>query len=402
MTTRYPPSIEQLSVKNYRVLRDVTLADLTPLSVLIGPNGSGKSTVFDVFAFLSECLANGLRKAWEKRGRFEQLRSRGESGPIDIKIRYREGYDDAPPTPITYHLQFDEVDGRLTITKETLRYTRGKVGKPFKFMDFSMGRGLVSYGATSADEVAKDRKRLRSPDVLALSALGDFEENPRIAALKRYVEDWHLSYLQAEELRRIAEAGGEERLSRLGTNLPNVIQHLTDHQGDRLLNVFRMLTDRIRHLDKVEPTKTVDGRLVLEFKDKAFASPILASRVSDGTLKLLAYLVLLSDLNPPQLIGIEEPENFLDPRLMSGLAEECLEASARTQIIVATHSPFFLRPLAPEQVRVIERGLDGFARVVPLKSVKSLKSHIKQGAKLDELWMEGHFDSTDRLDAAAE
>ncbi|MCJ7784568.1 MAG: AAA family ATPase, partial [Desulfobacterales bacterium] len=84
------PRIEELSVKNYRALKDLQLKGLTPLTVFLGPNGSGKSTVFDVFAFLSECFSVGLRKAWDKRGRFKELRTRGSDGAIVFELKYRE------------------------------------------------------------------------------------------------------------------------------------------------------------------------------------------------------------------------------------------------------------------------------------------------------------------------
>ena len=77
MVKQTVPRIESLRVKNYRALRDVTLRNITPLSAFLGPNGSGKSTLFDVFAFLSECFTVGLRRAWDKRGRFKELRTRG-------------------------------------------------------------------------------------------------------------------------------------------------------------------------------------------------------------------------------------------------------------------------------------------------------------------------------------
>jgi AAA15 family ATPase/GTPase len=78
------PRIEYLRVKNYRALSDVELKELTPLTVFLGPNGSGKSTIFDAFAFLSESFETGLRKAWDKRGRFKELRTRGAHGPIPL------------------------------------------------------------------------------------------------------------------------------------------------------------------------------------------------------------------------------------------------------------------------------------------------------------------------------
>lgn len=77
------------------------------MTVLLGPNGSGKSTVFDVFSFLSECFQTGLRSAWDRRGRAKELRSRGQTGPVTIELRYR----DARARRMTYHLAIDEEQG---------------------------------------------------------------------------------------------------------------------------------------------------------------------------------------------------------------------------------------------------------------------------------------------------
>src|SRR5215212_1985544 len=122
--------IEYLRVKNYRALRDVELKNLTPMTVLLGPNGSGKSTVFDVFAFLSECFESGLRRAWDRRGRAKELKTRGSDGPLVIDIKYREpGY-----SPITYHLAIDERRGAPVVSEEWLQWTRGSQGKPFRFL----------------------------------------------------------------------------------------------------------------------------------------------------------------------------------------------------------------------------------------------------------------------------
>ena len=93
-----------------------------------------------------------------------------------------------------------------------------------------------------------------------------------------------------------------------------------------------------------------DGRLLLQMKDAPFSQPILAKFASDGTLKMLAYLSVLYDPEPPQLVGIEEPENHLHPRLLPEIAEECRIASARTQMMVTTHSPFFVNSLRPEEL----------------------------------------------------
>ena len=83
------PRLTYLRVRNYRALKDLELKKLMPLNVLLGPNGSGKSTVFDVFAFLAECFTSGLRRAWDKRGRFKELRTRGGTGPIVMELKYK-------------------------------------------------------------------------------------------------------------------------------------------------------------------------------------------------------------------------------------------------------------------------------------------------------------------------
>jgi len=85
-----PPRLEYLWVENYRVLKSLELPCLSTLTVLLGPNGSGKSTLFDVFAFLSDCFSVGLRRAWDKRGRFREMRTRGSLGPLKFMFKYRE------------------------------------------------------------------------------------------------------------------------------------------------------------------------------------------------------------------------------------------------------------------------------------------------------------------------
>ena len=151
-----PPRIERLKVQNFRALHDVELKDLTPLTVLLGPNGSGKSTVFDVFAFLAECFESGLRRAWDKRGRARELKSRGEEGPVLIELAYRE-QPDAPR--ITYHLEINEENGRPVVDREWLQWRRGSYSGYFK-------QGLAKVEAAIASMLAtwsrSTMRRLRS------------------------------------------------------------------------------------------------------------------------------------------------------------------------------------------------------------------------------------------------
>jgi len=393
------PRIEELSVINYRALRNLNLKGLTPLTVFLGPNGSGKSTIFDVFAFLSECFSVGLRKAWDKRGRFKELRTRGSDGAIVFELKYRE----KPKSPIiTYHITIEEGRKGPYVAEEWLQWRRGSKGKPFRFLDFEMGAGKVITGEDPDERDQRMEERLDSPEMIAANTLGQLAKHPRVSALRRFITGWYLSYLTADNTRGTPEAGPQERLSATGDNLPNVIQYLKEQHEDRLDQILKTLSRRVPQLERVYAELMPDGRLLLQIKDAPFERPILAKFASDGTLKMLAYLTVLYDPDPPQLVGIEEPENHLHPRLLPELAEECREASARTQLMVTTHSPFFVNGLRPEELWVLYRDKNGYTQAKQAAKMKGIKEFMNQGALLGHLWMEGHFEVGDPLTASGE
>ena len=390
-----PPRIERLKVQNFRALRDIEFKNLTPLTVLLGPNGSGKSTVFDVFAFLAECFESGLRRAWDNRGRARELKSREADGPILIEIAYREH----PKSPLmTYHLEVNEKSNRPFVAQESLRWRRQKrYGSPFKFLDYAEGIGEVISGELPTGQNKRIKVPLSAPDALAVNTLGQLAENPRIVALRNFIMGWHVSYLSAEDARGQPEAGPQEQLSKTGDNLANVIQHLSEEHSDHLESIFETLRARVPRIENVTADPMPDGRLLLQIKDAPFSKPVMARFASDGTLKMLAYLVLLKDPSPPPFIGIEEPENFLHPRLLYGLAEECRKATEATQILVTTHSPFFLNALRPDEVRVLWRDESGYTQCRALGQDEKVQAFMNAGAQLGDLWMEGQFGVGDPL-----
>jgi predicted ATPase len=385
--------IEYLKVQNFRALREVEFKDLTPLTVLLGPNGSGKSTVFDVFAFLSECFELGLRRAWDKRGRAKELKTRGSDGPVSIEIKYRE-----PGYPlITYHLAVDERDRGPIVVEEWLRWKRGRRGQPFRFLDYREGQGRAISGDQPDAQDRRVEVPLKSSDLLAVNALGQFAEHPRVAALRDFITGWYVSYLSADSARGQPEAGPQERLTRTGDNLANVVQYLAEQHPAQLEKTLAVLRHRVPRIERVLAETMPDGRLLLQIKDAPFSNPVLARFASDGTLKMLAYLVLLYDPAPPPFVGIEEPENFLHPRLLPELAEECRAATERTQLLVTTHSPFFLNALRPKEVRVLWRDEQGYTQTRRTADLPGVQEFVGEGALLGHLWMEGQLGVGDPL-----
>ncbi len=390
---KQPPRIEYLRVENYRALRHVEFKDITPITVLLGPNGSGKSTVFDVFAFLSECFDTGLRRAWDRRGRAKELKTRGSEGPLVIEIKYKEpGY-----SIITYHLAVDEKKGTPVVVEEWLSWRRGSHGQPFRFLEYREGIGRAASGEQPDAHDTRVETPLKSSDLIAVNALGQFAEHPRVAALRDFITGWYVSYFSVDNTRGQPEVGPQERLSRTGDNLANVIQYLGERHPEQLENIFKILRSRVPRVERVLAEAMPDGRLLLQIKDAPFKNPILARFASDGTLKMLAYLVLLHDPDPPPFIGIEEPENFLHPRLLPELAEECRAASGRGQLLVTTHSPFFLNAMHEREVRVLFRDEDGFTQTLTASEIEGIPQFVKAGASLGHLWLEGRFGVGDPL-----
>lgn len=384
--------VERLVVKNYRVLQDVAFRDLTPLTVLCGANGSGKSTVFDVFAFLNEAFTQGLRVAWDRRNRIDAIRSKGESGPVTIQISYRAPNEAGENRLVSYTLSVDQVGVAPVVVSEVLTWsTAPGSGRPREILKFAQGQGQV-YDESSG---TYEDESLSSPDLLAVSALGQFQAHPRVRALRDFITGWYLSYISADGTRTTSTAGPEPRLSQSGDNLANVVQHLQESHSDRLQLIFKILAQRVPQLESVLPYPLEDGRVLLRLKDRPFTEPVLSRFASDGTLKLLAYLTILYDPAPPAVVAIEEPENQLHPKLLPILAEEIRQISDRSQVLVTTHSPEFLSQVRPRELWMINRDDDGFARVGRASDSELVMNMMSAGASLGDLWSEGYLSAAD-------
>ena len=391
-----PPRIEKLRIRNYRTLRDVTI-DLEPFTVFVGANGSGKSTILDVFSFLSECFSKSLPEACERRGHFHELRSRGaaEDESISFEFKYRESEPpkgkNRPPL-ITYHLEISEKDEQPVVSHEFLSWKRHSWGAPFKFLEFRNGIGAATNGEDPDEKAERKPGKLTSRDTLAVNAYGQFQEHPRVESLREFITGWKLFYLSSEHQRGQPESGPQKHLSENGGNLANVVQFLQERHPEILQRIFNKLQRRIPGLERVEAGVTEYGYLLLRFKDRAFKEPVPARFVSDGTLKLLSYMILLHDPDAPPLIGIEEPENFLHPKLLYGLADECQAPYGCSQFLTTTHSPEFLNGVEPQSARFLQRDDKGYTQIRDdAEYIEELDYHITKPGKLGHFWMEGYI-----------
>lgn len=391
--------IESIRLKNFRAFKDVTLRDIPRFCVLVGANGTGKSTLFSVFAFLRDAMTTNLTAALGRLGGsrgLSEVRSRGTSGPIEIEIKLRTVLSSGRSQLITYELHIDELKGRPTVAREVLKYRRGSGGKPWHFLDFSNGVGEAVTNeldsVTDEKELKREQQTLKSPDILAIKGLAQFERFPAVVALGNLIENWHLSDFHISRARPEVEAGYAEHLSREGENLSLVVEYLFKHHHQVFLDLLNRLQSRVPGVTKVEAKTTEEGRVLLKFQDGAFEDPFLARYVSDGTIKMLAYLVLLFDPKPHPLLCVEEPENQLYPSLLWDLAEEFRAYAQRGgQVFVTTHSPDFLNAVGLDEVFwLVKEG--GYTTVHRARDNEQLKAYMAEGDQMGYLWKQGLFE----------
>jgi predicted ATPase len=390
--------IEFIRLKNFRAFHDVTMKDIPRFCVLVGANGTGKSTLFSVFAFLRDAMASNVNSALARLGGsrgMQEVRSRGSSGPIEIELKIRTELRDRRSTLITYELNIDEENGRAFVSREVLRYRRGSRGQPWRFLDFQRGAGeAVTNELESVEDesqLTREAQTLKSPDILAIKGLAQFERFPAVVALGDLIENWHLSDFHISRARPEAEAGYAEHLSREGENLSLVVEYLYKNHPERFREVLERLKHRVPGVTHVDAKTTEEGRVLLKFQDGAFEDPFLARYVSDGTIKMLAYLVLLYDPAPHPLICVEEPENQLYPALLWDLAEEFRTYANRGgQVFVTTHSPDFLNAVQLEEVFWLVKR-EGYTNVCRAADDEQLSAYMKAGDQMGYLWSQGLF-----------
>lgn len=426
--------IEGFRIKNFRALKDITLGrlwnqqqsePLRPLTAVIGKNGVGKSTLFDAFGFLADCLKSGVEEACDARGRggFEKIRSQGKDGPIEFEVYYKE---DVRARPITYELSIEiDASGRPYVLKERLRQRRkGQTyGRPFSFLVLNDGKGVAWKGEKEGRQIdetegefdlfslmeslksGEDREESRETEVveledrrkLGIATLGSLKQHPRISSFRRFIEGWYLSYFTPDAARSLPLAGPQKHLNIHADNLGNVVQFMEREHPKRFQGILNRIAEKIPGVDTIDTEKTRDGRLLLRFNDKGFQDPFYAQQMSDGTLKVFAYLLLLEDPTPPPFLCIEEPENGLYHKLLESLAREFrAHATGRkggSQVFITTHQPYLVDALEPEEVWILEKGRDGFSMIRRASDDDIVKSMVTEGLPLGGLWYSDYLDA---------
>jgi predicted ATPase len=427
--------LEGFRIRNFRSLKDVSMGrlwkdwdkrqikPLTPMTAVIGKNGAGKSTLFDAFGLLADCLKFGVEEACDSPGRggFTRIRSQGQDGPIQFEIYYKE---DRNARPITYEVAIDiDRGGRPYVSKERLRQRRKgqERGRPFSFLiiddgsgvawkgeaegqaledeeaDFSLNSLLTKIKEQPNEEESRETEIVELEDKrkLGIATLGSLKQHPRISAFRKFIEGWYLSYFTPDAARGLPHAGPQRHLNSYGDNLGNVVQFMERDHPRRFRSILSRIAEKIPGIEKIDTDKTADGRLLLRFNEKGFVDPFYAQQMSDGTMKVFAYLLLLEDPEPPPFLCIEEPENGLYHRLLEPLAKEFraqTESKTSSQVFITTHQPYLVDALEPAEVWVLEKGGDGFSKIRRASDDPVVKNMVDEGLPLGGLWFSDYLE----------
>ena len=421
--------IEGFRVRNFKVLKDVTLGrlwsqprnpPLTAMTAVIGKNGVGKSALFDAFGFLADALKLGVEEACDARGRggFERIRTQGETGAIEFEVYYREH---GAARPITYRIHVEaDASKRPYVSQEYMQEDQ-KNEVELYFLILVNGRGVAWKGDQSVGQVdetvegfdideaieflSKEKKDITDAEFieledrrrLGIATLGALKQHPRISAFRRFIEGWYLSYFTPDAARGLPLAGPQKRLNVHGDNLGNVVQFMEREHSERFQTILKKIAGRIPGIDTIDTERTNDGRLLLRFNDKGFQDPFYAQQMSDGTLKVFAYLLLLEDPTPPPFLCIEEPENGLYHKLLETLANEFREHASGgrggSQVFVTTHQPYFVDALEPTEVWILEKGADGYSTIRRASDDPIVNNMVAEGLPLGGLWYSDYLDA---------
>lgn len=376
--------------------------ELGNMVAIIGASGNGKSSLADAFGFLSDCLSTDVENACDanNRGGYDQLISQGSSDPIHFEIYYKENSNSRP---ITYELTIaKDKNNRPYVKEERLRQRRqgNKRGRPLSFLYLKEGKGYAFEGFDGGqddDGVFDGQKReVELTDIrkLGIVTLGTMKQYSRIEKFLFFLKSWYLCYFTPDAARQIQSAAPAPYLNRTGSNLNNVAQYMYRENPNEFKKILEDIQTKIPNITEIKPVKLQTGQMVLEFKQDGFEQSFFSQRMSDGTLKLFAYYLLLHERNPRQLIFVEEPENGLYHQYLGSLALEMKKnvgTGFSKQLFVTTHSPFFVNALSPEQVWVLEKDENGFSTAKQASTYDFVKDLTAEGIPMGDLWYSQYF-----------
>lgn len=390
----HPLRLSQLRVRNLLSFGpDADWIEVQPLNVLIGPNASGKSNLLDALSLL-QSLPDDLTEVIREGGGIHEWLWKGPGGDriAEIEVRLDRG---AAPS-LRHRLRLGQRGARLVVTDERIETweTPPDWGKPVWYFGHDTGHPMV-LGPSEQGNRTYTRVQLR-PEQSILAQRNDPEGYPEFADFQdiyagiRIYRDWTTGRGSAFRVPQPADLP-DDFLLPSARNLAILLSAFQrfPKEWDTLHEAMRRFHPGFKELKTIVQGGTVQ----LFLREIGLDDLVPATRLSDGTLRYLALLSVLLHPTPPRVVCIEEPELGLHPDLVDDLARLLVDASARCQLVVTTHSDHLVNALSdvPTAVLVTERGEQG--TVLRRLEQDNLATWLEK-YRLGELWMRGELGGT--------
>ena len=367
--------------------------ELEALNVLIGPNGAGKSNVIEAIELLkatprdvADCIRDGGAVGeWQWKG------ARACPATVEVVL------DECTPTtrPLRYRLEFAETANRLEVLDEAIEEVEPAPGESDVYFYYRFQRGRPAINVASQDHSDHHPRRLQRdsllPDQSVLAQRKDPDQYPEITWLgERFAKfttfrEWTIGRYAPLRTPQKADLPDDVLLAD-NRNLAlvlNQIEHYNGRDFDDLLQRFLPQFERMS-------TRVSGGAVQFYLHERGLSTPVPATRLSDGTIRFVAILAALLTPKPPPLLCIEEPELGLHPDALTIVADLLVDASARMQLVVTTHSDALVSALSTEVDAVVTCEKQGMGTVLTRLNAAHLREWLEQ-YQLGDLWRMGEL-----------
>lgn len=383
METAIHNRFERIKVEGFRRLSSLAL-ELRPLSVLIGANGSGKTSALELFSLLAASASGSLKSALSEMHGIGANLTAGKARGLYFELSMHiPSY-----APLIYSLRIAPTNVAYEVSEELLTQQRNQQPPPFKHIESR--HGDVRYYEVPDGGLVRPNWD-HNPLETSLSQVPKMFSEPEDFR-KRLASSTHYHVLDVAPrapVRQPQPLRPADLPGRDGEDLVSCLFYMREADRDRYEAVEDALRTGFPGFERLEFPPVAAGTLAMTWRDKHFSKPLFMHQLSEGTLRFLWLVTLLQSPGLTAVTLIDEPEVSLHPELLSLLSDLMREASARTQLIVATHADRLVRFLKPMEVIVMDLDDDGMATATWADQL-DLEGWLSEYT-LDEVWRMGRM-----------
>lgn len=368
--------VKSLTAENFLSL-DKIKVDFGKLTILVGPNASGKSNIIKALTLLSgigrEKSGTEIQTICKKHLGFESLRQVFYDLREDVTLRLNL---EADGQNILYRISFNSegIINKEEVVREKSLLTR-------------TAADAVSY--MNKEGRVKSQLPLHSSFVPAITQISERKDSHFIVKrMKSILANIRAYAFEADRIKSESSSGFNLNLSRDGSNLAQALHSLLTYERKSFLEIEDIMKQLIPEIEEINVPTTKNGqRVYLSIKEKGIPKPLKYHNISDGTLRILAFVTALYLENT--IIAFEEPENCVHPYLFETVVDLCRKSP--TQVVMTTHSPYLLNKVSdPKEVLLVEKE-NGRTKVKPVEDLNKARRLLEEGIPLGEIWYMGEL-----------